>query len=105
MGKDYAMQLSQEYHSADLCRNFQLQIQFLLANYLDQRLCIAPRHVSRIRNRQDTGNDLGTRGADYDFVAGFDFVCGLSNAPVEQNKARVTKLLSYSAARAKATDF
>jgi len=34
-----------------------------------------------------------------------NFVSGLCNAAVEKNKARVTELLSYGAARAETTKF
>ena len=81
------------------------RIEIFFGDYFNEGFRSPSRYVPRGRNRNDPAGGFGSRCADYDFVAGMNFVSGLCRAAVEKNKARVTELLSYGASRAEAADF
>ena len=105
MGKDYPVKLWQEYHSGGRSTLSRLELEMFLADYFDERLRVASRDVARSRYRNYARQDLGSGCANCDFVTGADVVRRLCHPSVEQNKARVTELLSYGPARAEATKF
>ena len=105
MGKDYPAKLWQEYHSVPRLRHLRLLLQILLADDFDKGFRFSSRNVARTGNNGYARDHLGRCCANCDFVAGTNFMSRLCDTPIEQNKARVTELLSYGAPRAKATEF
>jgi len=87
------------------CRTRLLQIALFLANYFDERLCVATRHIARSRNISDASDDLGSRCANCNLIADANFMCRLCNALIEEDKPRITEFLSHGAAGAEAAEF
>lgn len=84
---------------------FDVLIPLVLADYFNKRLCVASRHVSRSRNINDASDGLGSGCANCNFIPNPNFMSRLCHATIEQDKARVTELLSYGAARAEPAEF
>ena len=84
---------------------FDVLIPLVVADYFNKRLCVASRDISRSRNMNDLSDGLGSGCANCNFIPQPNFMSRLCHAAIEQDKARVTELLSYGAARAEAAEF
>ena len=77
---------------------------FLTYNF-DQLFRVSARKVTGGRNAANAQGGVTIWPMNRDLIAGFHSVSGFRRSSVEQDKARVAKLLSYSAARAKTAQF
>ena len=72
-----------------------IRLQFPLTNNFNQRTCLTTRDVAAFWHRQHANCCFAIAQSDDDFVFRFNGVRRFRPPPIEQNKTRVTKLLSY----------
>jgi len=76
-----------------------------LTDHRDQLIRFSSRNIARCGNIQYAYGDLFIAPANHYLVSSFHGMSGFCRSSIEQDKARVAKLLGYCPARAKAAEF
>jgi len=76
-----------------------------LAYYFNQLPRIAPGNISGRGNAHYPRDGFAIAATENDFISNLYHVSRFHRPPIEQNKARIAKLLSHRTTRAKTADF